>query len=83
MCIRDSVWTVATAAFKGPHFATFPPDLIRPCVLAGSAPGDTVLDPFFGAGTTGLVAWQEGRAYIGVELHPDNCKLARRRIRCV
>lgn len=77
---KRDVWTVATAAFKGPHFATFPPDLIRPCVLAGSAPGDTVLDPFFGAGTTGLVAWQEGRAYIGVELHPDNCKLARRRI---
>lgn len=77
---KRDVWTVATAAFKGPHFATFPPDLIRPCVLAGSAPGDTVLDPFFGAGTTGLVAWQEGREYIGIELHPDNCKLARRRI---
>ncbi|PWL71019.1 MAG: site-specific DNA-methyltransferase [Clostridiaceae bacterium] len=77
---KRDVWTVATARFDGPHFATFPPELIRPCILAGSAPGDTVLDPFFGAGTTGLVAWQEGREYIGIELSPGNCALANQRI---
>lgn len=77
---KRDMWSVATAGYKGPHFATYPPDLVRPCILAGSAPGDIVLDPFFGAGTTGLVAWQEGREYIGIDLHPDNCELARRRI---
>lgn len=77
---KRDVWTVATVGFDGPHFATFPPNLVRPCILAGSAPGDTVLDPFFGAGTMGLVAWQEGRECIGIELHPDNCELARKRI---
>ena len=77
---KRDVWTVATVGFDGPHFATSPPELVRPCILAGSAPGDTVLDPFFGAGTTGLVAWQEGREYIGIELSPENCALANQRI---
>jgi DNA modification methylase len=65
---RRSVWTVSTQPFKGAHFATFPPKLIEPCVLAGSKPGDTVLDPFNGAGTTGLVAHRNGREHVGIEL---------------
>ena len=77
---RRSVWTVTTKPFKGAHFATFPPDLIEPCVLAGSAAGDTVLDPFNGAGTTGVVAIQHGRRYIGIELNPDYLQMARKRI---
>lgn len=77
---KRSVWTVTTKPYKGAHFATFPPDLIEPCVLAGSRPGDTVLDPFFGAGTTGLVAQKHGREYIGIEINPDYAELARVRI---
>lgn len=75
-----SVWSVATRPFKGAHFATFPPDLIKPCILAGCPVGGTVLDPFFGAGTTGLVAQQLGRNAIGIELNPTNADLAKRRI---
>ena len=77
---KRSVWTVATRPFKEAHFAVFPPDLIRPCVLAGCPEGGTVLDPFFGAGTTGLVAKQEGRGYIGIELNPEYVEMARARI---
>lgn len=77
---RRSVWTVASQRFSGAHFATFPPKLIEPCIRAGSARGDTVLDPFSGAGTTGLVASQLGREYIGIELNPDYIKLADNRI---
>jgi DNA modification methylase len=77
---RRSVWTVATQPFPGAHFAVFPPKLIEPCVLAGSAPGDTVLDPFCGSGTTGLVALRHGRSFVGVELNPEYVELARRRI---
>ena len=67
---KRSVWTVATAPYKGAHFATFPPALIEPCILAGSRPGDVVLDPFFGSGTTGLVAQNLGRRWLGCELNP-------------
>lgn len=63
-----SVWTVATQPYSGAHFAVFPPRLIEPCILAGSKPGDIVLDPFFGSGTTGLVALQHQRRYIGFDL---------------
>lgn len=72
---RRSVWTIATRPFKGAHFATFPPALIEPCVLAGSRPGDVVLDPFNGVGTTGLVAVQHGRRYVGVELNEAYARL--------
>jgi DNA modification methylase len=68
---RRSVWSVATRPFKGAHFATFPPDLIQPCILAGAPEGGTVLDPFSGAGTTGLVSLQHNRNYVGIELNPD------------
>lgn len=77
---RRSVWTVATKPFKGAHFATFPPDLIEPCVLAGCPVGGTVLDPFFGAGTTGLVAQKHGRDCIGIELNPDYVAIAKDRL---
>lgn len=73
---KRSVWTVATVGYKEAHFATFPPELIRPCIRAGCRPGGTVLDPFFGSGTTGEVALQEGRQVIGIELNPDYVALA-------
>jgi DNA modification methylase len=77
---RRSVWTVATRPYKGAHFATFPPDLIEPCILAGSRPGDVVLDPFMGSGTTAAVALQHGRQYLGCELNPDYGPLQNERI---
>lgn len=78
---RRSVWTVATRPYKGAHFATFPEELVRPCILAGSKPGDTVLDPFSGSGTTGAVAIQEGRDYIGIEINPEYSKMSEQRLR--
>lgn len=78
---KRSVWTVATQPYAGAHFATFPPKLIEPCILAGSREGDTVLDPFSGAGTTGLVALRHGRSYVGLELNPEYAELSRFRIR--
>lgn len=77
---KRSVWEVATQPFGEAHFATFPPALIEPCVLAGCPKGGVVLDPFFGAGTTGLVADRLGRNCIGIELNPDYATIARRRI---
>lgn len=75
--IRD-VWSVASSPFPGAHFATYPPELIRPCIRAGSRPGDTVLDPFSGSGTTGMVATQEGRKYVGIDLNRDYLDLSLR-----
>jgi DNA modification methylase len=77
---RRSVWTVATQPYSGAHFATFPPALIEPCILAGSRLGDTVLDPFGGAGTTGLVADRLGRSSVLIELNPTYAAMASRRI---
>lgn len=67
---KRSVWTIATTPYAGAHFATFPEKLIEPCILAGSRPGDIVLDPFFGSGTTGRVAIKHGRSCWGIELNP-------------
>lgn len=78
---RRSVWTVATRPFNGGHFATFPPDLIKPCILAGCPEGGTVLDPFFGAGTTGMVANEHNRNAIGIELNPEYAEMAAARMR--
>jgi len=78
---RRSVWTVATRPYKGAHFATFPPALIEPCILAGSRPGDVVLDPFFGSGTTGMVAQNLGRRWLGCELNPAYKPLQDERLR--
>ena len=77
---RRSVWTVATRPYKGAHFATFPPALIEPCILAGSRPGDIVLDPFMGSGTTAAVALQHGRQYLGCELNREYKPLQQERI---
>lgn len=77
---KRSVWTVSTKPFKGAHFATFPPDLIEPCILAGCPEGGTVLDPFGGAGTTGLVAKQHSRNAILLELNPEYAAMARERV---
>lgn len=78
---KRDVWTVATAPYKEAHFATFPPKLIEPCILAGCPVGGVVLDPFGGAGTTGLVAQQHGRQAILLELNPDYAAMAAARIR--
>ena len=77
---KRSVWTVATRPYKGAHFATFPPALIEPCILAGSRPGDIVLDPFMGSGTTAQVALQHGRRAIGCELNSEYIDLIHQRL---
>lgn len=77
---RRSVWSVATRPYKGAHFATFPPALIEPCILAGSKPGDIVLDPFMGSGTTAAVSVQHGRKYLGCDLNPEYKALQDQRI---
>ena len=78
---KRSVWTVTTKPYKGAHFATYPTDLIRPCVLAGSRAGDVVLDPFNGSGTTGFVSVEERRKYIGIDINPEYLALADARIK--
>lgn len=75
-----SVWTITTQPFPDAHFAVYPPKLIEPCILAGSPEGGTVLDPFTGSGTTGLVALRASRRFIGIELNPEYAEMARRRI---
>lgn len=77
---KRSVWTVATQPFKEAHFATYPPELIEPCILAGCPAGGTVLDPFGGAGTTGMVADRLQRDAILIELNPEYAALAKRRL---
>lgn len=77
---RRSVWSVNTTAVPETNFATFPEELVTPCVLAGSEPGDEVLDPFFGSGTVGVVCIKHGRRFLGVELNPEYVALAKRRL---
>ncbi len=76
---RRSVWTVPTQPYAGAHFAVFPAALIEPCILAGSRPGDLVLDPFMGSGTTAQVAQALGRQWIGCELNPEYAPLQQAR----
>jgi len=78
---KRSVWSVPTRAFKGAHFATFPPDLICTCIAAGCPPDGVVLDPFMGAGTTAVVARELGRNYVGIELNGDYIRMAEERLR--
>src|SRR5262249_38880600 len=78
---KRDVWTVATQPFNEAHFATFPAELIEPCVLAGCRLGGTVLDPFGGAGTTGLVADRHQRNAVLIELNPKFADMAARRLR--
>jgi DNA modification methylase len=80
---KRSVWSVTTKPFHGAHFATFPPDLIEPCVIAGSPEGGIVLDPFFGSGTTGLVAMRNNRKYLGCELNSEYISIANERLKPV
>jgi DNA modification methylase len=77
---RRSVWSVPVRPYKGAHFATFPPSLIEPCILAGSRVGDVVLDPFMGSGTTAAVALRHDRQYLGCELNPAYQPLQEARI---
>jgi site-specific DNA-methyltransferase (cytosine-N4-specific) len=78
-----SVWPVNTQPLPESHFATFPPALVLPCILAGSRPGTKVLDPFFGSGTVGEVCADTGRDFVGLELNPDYVDIQRRRLaRC-
>ena len=77
---KRSVWTVTNKPYKGAHFAVFPPDLIEPCILAGSEENDIVLDPFMGSGTTAMVAKKHNRNYLGCELHEDYASLQSDRI---
>ena len=77
---KRDVWTVATTGYKGSHVAVYPPKLIEPCILAGCPDGGTVLDPFSGSGTTGVVALNNQKNYIGIELSPEYAKLSEDRI---
>jgi len=77
---KRDVWFIPTASFKGAHFAVMPEKLVEPCVLAGSKEGDTVLDPFAGSGTVGVVALRHNRNFVGVEINPEYAEMARKRI---
>lgn len=77
---KRSVWTITTQPFKGAHFAVMPEKLVEPCVLASSGVGDTILDPFAGSGTVGVVAQKHGRKFIGIELNPEYVKVAEERL---
>jgi len=77
---KRTVWEVPLSKFREAHFAVFPEKLIEPCILAGCPEGSIVLDPFFGAGTTGVVSLAKGRKFIGIELNRDYCEIAINRI---
>lgn len=77
---KRSVWTVATKPYKEAHFATFPPELIIDCIKAGAPEGGIILDPFFGAGTTGMVAAKLGRNFVGIELNKKYVDIADKRL---
>ncbi len=77
---RRSVWAINTEPYPEAHFATFPAKLVEPCLLAGSEPGDLVLDPFFGSGTVGEVCQRLGRRFLGIELKEDYAQIAKRRL---
>ena len=77
---KRDVWSINVKPNKEAHFATYPQELVSPCILAGSPEGGVVLDPFMGSGTTGIVANKLGRHYVGIELNPEYVEMARRRI---
>ena len=77
---KRDVWTIPTKPFRGAHFAVMPEALVEPCILAGSRQGDTVLDPFAGSGTVGVVAKRHARRFIGCELNPEYAAMAEGRI---
>ena len=77
---KRSVWSITPKPFREAHFATFPPDLIKPCILAGCPENGIVLDPFCGAGTTGVVALEHNKNFTGIELNSEYIKIADKRI---
>ena len=77
---KRSVWKVNCKPYRGAHFAVYPPELIEPCILAGSEKNDIILDPFMGSGTTAVVAKKNSRAYYGCELHKEYASLQTDRI---
>lgn len=77
---RRTVWSVPLSKYRDAHFAVFPEKLIEPCIKAGSPAGGMVLDPFFGSGTTGVVASRLGRTFIGIDINPQYCDMAAARI---
>ncbi len=77
---KRDVWKINTVPFKGGHYAAYPPKLVETCLLAGCPEGGIVLDPFMGSGTTGMVAAQMGRHFVGIELNPEYTELAYKRI---
>jgi len=77
---KRSVWTIPTKPYKEAHFATFPVELIEPCILAGSRHGGLILDPFAGSGTTGVGALRHGRRFIGIDINPEYCGIAEKRL---
>jgi site-specific DNA-methyltransferase (adenine-specific) len=74
------LWNINTRASRAAHFATFPPDLVEPCIQLGSREGDVILDPFIGSGTTGQVALDLQRRFVGIELNPDYIHIAQKRL---
>ncbi|MGX1434156.1 DNA modification methylase [Cytobacillus horneckiae] len=80
---KRSVWTVTTKPLKEAHFATFPEDLIEPCIIAGAPLNGIVMDPFFGSGTTGTVTIKHNRNFVGIELNPEYIAIAEKRLGCV
>ena len=77
---KRTVWSVSLGKFREAHFAVFPEKLIEPCILAACPPGGVVMDPFFGSGTAGIVALNNGRKFVGIELNPEYCELASKRL---
>lgn len=77
---KRTLWSVHTRGFPGAHFATFPPELIKPCILASTRPGEFVLDPFFGSGTVGVVCQGTDRKFVGIELYREYVEMAARRL---
>lgn len=77
---KRDVWTINTGGFRGAHFAVFPEKLVEPCILAGCPEGGTVLDPFAGSGTTGVVARRLRRNFLGIEINPEYHEMAKNRI---
>lgn len=77
---KRDVWTISTKPYKGAHFATFPEDLITPCILAGCPEGGIVLDPFCGTSTVGVVCYRFNREYIGIDINQEYCHLSEERL---
>jgi site-specific DNA-methyltransferase (adenine-specific) len=78
---RRTIWSVNTEPFNYAHFASFPKELVRPCIIAGTDEGDLVLDPFFGSGTVGVMSVPLNRRFVGIELKPEYVEIAVNRLK--